>query len=99
MANRNKNFNEMLAKEMQDFEFAQGYLLDLLNEHDLPLQDAVIESIEAMGLSAYAARSGLSIQYVSDFVNKRRDYKVEVIDKFLRPFGLKVKLDVEKVAS
>jgi len=99
MANRNKNFNETLAKEMLDFEFAQGFLLTLLSEHDLPVQDAVIESIEAMGLSTYAEKSGLSIQYVSDFVNKRREYKVEIIDKFLRPFGLRVKLDVEKVAS
>lgn len=98
MANRNKNFDEMLAKEMEDFEFARGYLLAQIDEHGEPVQDAVIASIEAMGLACFAKKYGFSMQSVSDFVNKKRSCKVATIDKFLKPFGLKVKLDVEKVA-
>lgn len=97
MANRNKNFDETVAKKMQNFEFSQSFILALINDHELPIQDALIESIEAIGLSEFAEKCGYSIQYVSDFVNRRKDYKVEVIDKFLQPFGLKIKLDVEKV--
>jgi hypothetical protein len=98
MANRNRNFDEAIAKKMESSDFAQSFLLELMSEHGLSLVDALVESISAMGLSSYAERSDLSIQYVSDFVNGRKKSKVEIIDKFLRPFGLRVKLDVEKVA-
>ena len=98
MANRNKNFNETLSSEMEDFEFAQGFLLNLIHEHGLNIQDALISAIEASGLSKFAERNDFSIQAVSDFVHRRRDYKIAVVDKYLRAFGLKVKLGVEKVA-
>ena len=98
MANRNINYDRVIAKKMQNSEFAQSFILTLINHHELSIQDALIDSIEAMGLTEFAEKSGYSIQYVSDFVNRRRDYKVEVMDKFLQPFGLRIKLDVEKVA-
>jgi hypothetical protein len=44
MAKRNKNFNEVLANQMKDFEFAQGYLLTHIEEHEDRLQDALIAS-------------------------------------------------------
>ena len=98
MANRNKNFNEMLAKEMEDFEFAQGFLLVQIEEHGETIQDALIVAIEAVGLSSFAKNNNFSIQSVSDFVHKKRECKIATIDKFLEPFGLRVKLDIEKVA-
>ena len=98
MANRNRNFNELVAKQMKDLEFAQGFLLANIEEHGDSVQDALIAAIEATGLSAYADKNGFSIQSVSDFVHKRRECKVGTIDKFLKPFGFKVRLDIEKVA-
>jgi len=88
----------MLAKDMEDFEFAQEYLLAQIEEHEETIQDALIAAIEATGLSVFAKQNSFNMQSVSNFVHKKRECKVATIDKFLKPFGLKVKLDIEKVA-
>jgi|GEM_PF-3065541 len=54
--------------------------------------------VEVTGLSVFATQNNFSIQSVSDFVHKRRECKVSTIDKSLKPFGLEIKLDIEKVA-
>ncbi len=98
MANRNKNFDEDLAKQMQDSGFSQSFLIANIEEHGDSIQDALRASIEAFGLSAFAKKHDFSIQVVSDFVHKRREFKVASLDKFLNPFGLKIRLKLEKVA-
>lgn len=99
MANRNKNFDELIAKNMQDYEYSQSYLLVQIEEHGESVQDALILAIEATGLSTYAKNNGFSIQSVSDFVHKKRECKVATIDKFMKPFGLKIKMEIEKIAG
>ena len=98
MANRHKNFDVMVAKSMEDPKYAQCFLLVQIEEHGETIQDALILAIEATGLATYAKNNGFTIQSVSDFVHKKRECKVATFDKFMKPFGLKIKLEIEKIA-
>lgn len=100
MANRHKDFNELVAQEFEDLGFAQAYITNLINNEDLSLEDALRESIKSMGLQAFAEKAGISISYVSDFVNKRRKWSTDNLMKYVEQvFGLKVKISIESESS
>jgi hypothetical protein len=96
MANRHGDFDELVASQFEGLEFSQTYLMLLINEEGLTLEEALRQTIISMGLQAFAGRADLSIQYVSDFVNKRRKFTTDSIDKYLqKAFQLKVKFSVD----
>ncbi len=98
MANRHKDFNELVASEFEDLEFSQAYVTTLINEEGMGLEDTLRVTITSMGLQAFADRAELSIQYVSDFVQGRKKISTKSIDKYLQKvFGLRVKMSVESV--
>ena len=98
MANRHKDFNELVATKFEDIHFSQAYISNLINEENMSVDEALRETIVSMGLQAFAEKSGLSIQYVSDFVKKRKKFSTESIDKYLqKAFGLKIKISVESL--
>lgn len=96
MANRHKDFNELVAQEFEDLGFAQAYITNLINNEDLSLEDALRESIKSMGLQAFAEKAGISISYVSDFVNKRRKWSTDNLMKYIEHvFELKIKMSIK----
>ena len=96
MANRHKDFNELVAQEFEDLGFAQAYIANLINKEGLSLEEALRESIKSMGLQAFAEKAEISISYVSDFVNDRRKWSTDNLVKYIEQvFGLKVKMSVE----
>ena len=96
MANRHKNFNELVAQEFEDLGFAQAYIINLINNEGLSLEKALRESIKSMGLQAFAEKAGISISYVSDFVNERRKWSTDNLMKYMEQvFELKVKISLE----
>ena len=100
MANRHRDFNELVATQFEDVQFAQAYITNLINEEDMELDEALRETIVSMGLQAFADKADISIQYVSDFVKKRKKFSTESIDKYLqKAFCLKIKMSVESVKS
>lgn len=98
MANRHKDFNELVAKEFEDLGFAQSYIINLINNEGLSLEKALRESIKSMGLQAFADKAKISISYVSDFVNKRRNWSTDNLIKYIEQvFELKVKMSIKKI--
>ena len=98
MSNRHKDFDKLLAEKLTNLNFAQAYITNLLEEEKLSLNDALREVIKAMGLQEFADRAGLSIQYVSDFVNGRKNFTTGTTDRYLQKvFKLKVKISVEVI--
>jgi plasmid maintenance system antidote protein VapI len=96
MANRHKDFNELVAQEFEDLGFSQAYITNLINNEGLSLEEALRESIKSMGLQAFAEKAEISISYVSDFVNKRRNWSTDNLVKYIEQvFGLKIKMSVE----
>ncbi len=96
MANRNKSYDEVLASKFENLKFAQGYLLNIVKNEGLSIDEALCETIKAMGLQNFADKSDLSIQGVSDFVAKRQKWSTDKLSKLINEvFKLKVKLILE----
>ncbi len=100
MANRQKDFDELVAQEFENLEFSQAYITNLINNEGLSLEGALRESIKSMGLQAFSEKAKVSISYVSDFVNKRRKWSTDNLVKYIEQvFELKVKMIVETEKS
>ena len=96
MANRNSSYDEIISEKFNSLEYAQGYLLHIVEEENLPLEQALRETIKAMGLQKFSSASDLSIQAVSDFVSKRKRWSTDKLAKHIEVvFKLKVKLSLE----
>lgn len=96
MANRNKSYDEVLAGKFENLEYAQGYLLDIVESERLSVDEALRETIKAMGLQNFANKAEVSIQGVSDFVAKRHKWSADKLSKLIdKVFHLKVKLTLE----
>ncbi len=67
--------------------------MNLINKENMKLEEALRLTIISMGLQSFADRADLSIQYVSDFIKKRRRFTTEAIDKYLKKaFSLEIKM-------
>ena len=98
MANRHKDFNKLVASKFKNRKFAQAYIMNLINKEGMSLEKALRTTIISMGLQVFAEKAGLSVQYISDFVNKRRKLTTKAMDKYLhKVFRLKIKISVESV--
>ncbi len=96
MANRNKDYNKILAKKFENIEYARGYLMNIVKKEKLPIDKALCETIKAMGLKRFSDKSGLSIQAVSDFVNERQRWSLDKISCHIEDvFNLKLKISLE----
>lgn len=96
MANRHKDFDKLVARKFKNKKFGQAYIMNLVNEEDMGLEEALRETIVSMGLLAFANKAGISIQYVSDFVAKRKTLSTDTIAKYLhRVFNLNVTMNLE----
>ena len=72
------------------------YLINIIKKEKLPVDEALRETIKAMGLKNFSDKSGLSIQAVSDFVAERQNWSMDKISGHIKDvFKLKVKLSLE----
>ena len=96
MANRYKSYDRVLAQKFENPKYAQLYLINIIKKEKLPLDEALRETIKAMGLKSFSDKSDLSIQAVSDFVAKRQKWSMSKISSHIKDvFNLKVKLSLE----
>lgn len=96
MANRHKSYDKVLAQKFKNPKYAQSYLVNIIKKEKLPLDEALRETIKAMGLKSFSDKSGLSIQAVSDFVAKRQKWSMDKTSIHVKKvFNLKVKLSLE----
>ena len=96
MANRHKNYDDVMVKKFENPQYAQEYLLNVVESEEISIDEALREVIKAMSLQAFSEKSGLSIQAVSDFVSKRQKWSTDKLAKQIgNVFNLKVKLSLE----
>ena len=96
MANRNKSYDEILSQKFENLTYAQEYLINILESENLSVDEALRETIKAMGLQNFANKTGISIQGVSDFVAERQKWSTDKLSKCIKEvFKLKVRLVVE----
>lgn len=97
---RKNSYEEMFSKQMQDPEYAQGFLLGLINfeEEPMEIEEALRVVINRMGVTDFARMIGENKSNVASFLNGSRKLKEESLNKYLKPFKLRIKKTVEEVA-
>jgi len=96
MSNRHKSYDKVLAQKFKNSKYARLYLINIIEKEKLPVDEALRETIKAMGLKSFADKSSLSIQAVSDFVAERQKWSMDKISNHIKDvFKLKAKLSIE----
>jgi DNA-binding phage protein len=91
MAKRSRNWNEGLARDLQDPTFAREFLMAALDE-GIPLQTALGKVIRAMGIKEFAARIGIASPNLLRAISPRHNPTQATLNRLLKPFGLRLGL-------
>src|SRR6266513_2770407 len=91
MARRSRDWNEGLAEDLQDPEFARGFLIAAI-EDGITVQQALGKVIRAMGVSEFAAKIGIASSNLLRAINPRHNPTQETLNRLLKPFRLKLSL-------
>ena len=91
MVKRSKDWNEGLAEDLQDPEFARQFLTAAV-EDGVPLQIALGKVIRAAGVKEFAERAGMPSPNVLRAIHLRHNPTQETLERLLKPFGLRIGL-------
>lgn len=91
MTRRSEDWNEGLARDLQDPTFAREFLSAAV-EDGVPLQVALGKAIRARGVKEFADLVGMASPNVLRAINPDRNPTVETLERLLAPFGLRLGL-------
>jgi probable addiction module antidote protein len=91
MARRTKDWNEGLAKDLRNPQFAREFLLAAVEE-GVSLQHALGKVIRATGVREFAIKIGMESPNLLRAINPRHNPTQATINRLLTPFGLKLSL-------
>ena len=91
MARRAKYWNEELARDLRNPQFAREFLLAAIDE-GISLQHALGKAIRAMGVKEFAVKIGMESPNLLRAINPRHNSTQATINRLLTPFGLKLTL-------
>ena len=97
---RSNSYDEKLSQKLKNPEFAQEYLLALVDDEDesMSIEDALRHAILKMGTTDFAKLVNDDKANVDKFLKGKRLLKEDTLNRYLRPFSLRVKKALEKVA-
>lgn len=96
---RHSSYDEDVARELQKPKFAREFLLTLMEGEDgMKLIDALKHTIQRMGVKEFAEKADIHPKSVSRMLASSAIPKIETLDTYLAPFGLRSKVTLEKVA-
>lgn len=100
---KTRDFNQLLLKELQNPDFAREYFLskmkELEGEKGLSLFETLKHLIKIVGVKEFANLVEMDKQSISRMISQDKLPKIDTLNRLLAPFHLKVRLDVEKIAS
>ena len=91
MARRSRDWNEGLAQDLRDSEFAREFLLAAMDE-GVPIQVALGKVIRAMGVKEFAAKVKMAGPNVLRAIHPRHNPTQDTMNRLLKPFRLKLSL-------
>lgn len=91
MARRSKDWNEGLAEDLQDPEFARRFLTAAVEE-GIPLRTALAKVIRASGVKEFAERIGMPSPNLLRAIHSKHNPTQETLERLLKPFGLRIGL-------
>ena len=91
MARRSRDWNEGLAQDLRDPEFARDFLLAAMDE-DVPIQTALGKVIRAMGVKEFAEQAQMAGPNVLRAIHPRHNPTQATLNRLLRPLRLRLSL-------
>jgi probable addiction module antidote protein len=91
MARRTKDWNQGLAEDLRNPEFAREFLLAAIEE-GISLQHALGKVVRAMGVKEFSNKVGMESSNLLRAINPRHNPTQATINRLLNPFGLKLSL-------
>ena len=91
MAGRSRDWNEGLARDLRNREFAREFLLASVDE-GFPIHTALRKVIRAMGVKEFANKVRMASPNVLRAINPRHNPSQETMNRLLKPFRLKLSL-------
>ena len=91
MARRSRDWNEGLAGDLLDPEFAREFLL-AATEEGVPIQTALGKIIRAMGVKEFAETVGMAGPNVLRAIHPRHNPTQATLNRLLKPFHLRLSL-------
>jgi DNA-binding phage protein len=87
MAKRSVDWNEGLAKDLQDQSFAREFLLASLSE-GISIQVALGKAIRTMGIKEFSKKTKIASSNILRAINPAHNPTQETLNRLLKPFGL-----------
>ena len=91
MARRSADWNEGLAQDLRDQNFAREFLLAAMDE-GVEIQIALGKVIRAMGVKEFAAKVKMASPNVVRAINPRHNPTQDSLNRLLKPFRLRLSL-------
>lgn len=91
MARRSKDWNEDLAEDLKDPQFARAFLAASVEE-GVPLKVALAKVIRATGVKEFAESVEMPGSNVLRAIHPKSNPTQETLERLLRPYGLRIGL-------
>ena len=91
MARRSRDWNEGLAQDLHDPEFARDFLLAAMDE-GVSIQTALGKVIRAMGVEEFATRAQMAGPNVLRAIHPRHNPTQATLNGLLKPLRLRLSL-------
>ena len=89
MARRSKDWNEGLARDLQDAEFAREFLLAALDE-GVSIQVALGKVVRAYGVKEFSKKTKIASSNLLRAINPKHNPTQDTLNRLLKPFGLMI---------
>jgi DNA-binding phage protein len=89
MAKRWKNWNEDLAQDLKNPEFAKEFIKAQLEE-GLSLREALSETIRAYGVIEFAEACGINEANIHRAIKEGSNPTHKTLEALLKPFGMRL---------
>jgi DNA-binding phage protein len=93
MARRSVDWNEGLARDLQDPAFAREFLLAAIEE-GVSLHQSLGKVIRAIGVKEFSLKTGIASPNLLRAIHPRSNPTQETLNRLLKPLGLKISLTV-----
>ena len=91
MARGSKDWNQGLARDLRNPEFACRFLLAAV-EDGVPLQQVIGKVIRAVGVKEFGAKVRMDGPHLLRAIHPRHTTNQEMLNRLLRPFRLKLSI-------
>ncbi len=89
MTRRSRDWNEQLARDLRDPEFAREFVMAFLDE-GFTLHEALAKAIRGYGIKEFSKKARMPASNVSRAIRRSHNPSGRVLERLLKPFGLRL---------